>query len=87
MIMLICMRTTVDLNDDILTELKRIAAETRKPLRTVMEDALRSELERRKKASGRCTSQKVLTYHGNGLRPGINLNSTAELLDFMEDNP
>ncbi len=85
--MLICMRTTVDLNDDILTEFKRIAAETRRSLKNVMEDALRSELDRRKKATARGKTQKVMTYHGNGLRPGINLNSTAELLDFMDNNP
>ena len=85
--MLICMRTTVDLNDDILTELKRIAAETRKPLKKVMEDALRSELERRKTSSTRNNTPKVVTYHGNGLRPGINLDSTGELLDYMDGSP
>lgn len=83
--MLLCMRTTVDLDDDILTELKLIAAETKKPLKSVMEDALRSELERRKKASTRGHSEEVVTYHGKGLRPGVNLNSTSELLDVMDD--
>ena len=85
--MLMCMRTTVDLSDDVFTELKRIAAETRKSFKEVIEDALRSELERRKKAALGGGFQQVITYHGNGLRPGINLDSTAELLDYMDDNP
>ena len=77
----------MNLSDDIFTELKRIAAETQKPLKEVMEDALRSELQRRKRASIGRSSQQVITYRGNGLRLGINLDSAAELLDFMDDNP
>lgn len=84
--MLICVRTTVDLSDDLLIELKRIAAETRKPLKKVMEDALRSELARRKKADDGNNFHNIITYGGNGPRPGINLDSTAELLEFMDDN-
>jgi len=43
----LCVRTTLDISDDVLVALKRRAAETQKPLREVIEDALREGLARR----------------------------------------
>ena len=40
------MKTTVDLPDNLLIEAKKLAAEQRRPLRTVIADGLRRELER-----------------------------------------
>jgi Ser/Thr protein kinase RdoA (MazF antagonist) len=36
------MRTTVDINDDLLIELKRVAAECRPSLKELVEDAIHS---------------------------------------------
>ncbi len=42
------MRMTIDLPDDLLATAKRIAAESKRPLRAVIEDALREALGRQK---------------------------------------
>lgn len=78
------MRTTVDIADDVLIELKRLAAESRRPLREVMEDALRAELSRRRASSGDPRPERVITYRGRGVRAGVNLDSTVDLLDLMD---
>lgn len=43
--MLICMRTTIDLDDELLVAAKKLAAERRVTLTRVVEDALRAALE------------------------------------------
>jgi len=42
--MVICMKTTVNLTDELLVEAKQRAAEERRPLRALIEDALREKL-------------------------------------------
>jgi Arc/MetJ family transcription regulator len=82
--MLLCMRTTIDIDDDLLLELKRAAAEKKQSLRTLIEDAIRSSLSRFHTDPGETAGRSVLTFRGNGVRPGINLDSMRELLDIME---
>lgn len=43
--MLLCMRTTININDSLLTSAKRRAAEPHRTLTSVIEDALRLALE------------------------------------------
>jgi hypothetical protein len=83
---LLCMRTTLDIRDDVLVSYKRLAAETNRPLREVVEDALRAELQRRAEPEPDAQYQRVVTSAGNGLRPGVNLDSAAELQDVMDEN-
>jgi hypothetical protein len=77
------MRTTIYLPDDLLAQVKKLAARTNRTLTAVIADALREVLAR-----GRRTEQTPLaslTTHGRrGLRPGIDLDDTAGLLDAME---
>lgn len=82
--MLLCMRTTVDIRDDLMRELKHLAAETRRSLKDVFDDILRSELARRKAQQGTPKPARVITYKGNGVRPGVHLDSMSELLDTMD---
>ncbi len=81
--MFLCVRTTVDIADDVLIELKRLAAESRRPLRQIMEDALRAELARRRQPGGERPPESVITFRGRGVRAGVDLDSTADLLDLM----
>lgn len=83
--MLWCMRTTIRLDDDLLHDAKRFAAESGRTLTALIEDALRELLARheRPKAQPRF---KVKPLKMGGLRPGIDLNNSAELLDIMEAN-
>jgi hypothetical protein len=78
------MRTTLDLNDQLVRRAKKVAAERGTTLTAVIEDALREKLSRPTPSA-----RKRLTLHtfkGDGLRPGVELNSTAALLDLLDDD-
>jgi hypothetical protein len=77
------MRTTVRLDDRLLASAKKLAAETGRTLTSVLEDALRETLARR---SERVRRQRVRlkTVKGDGVRPGVDLDDAAALLDLME---
>ena len=78
------MRTTIDIPDDLLAKAKQFAAESRRPLRAVIEDALREALTRRSRSSRSKSARIVLTtFHGGGLQPGVDLDDGASLLDVM----
>ena len=79
-----CMRTTVRLNDALLREAKKFAAERGQSLTSVIEDALREKLMRRK-GSAKPVKATLPTFRGRGLRPGIDLDHSAGLLDVMEE--
>jgi Arc/MetJ family transcription regulator len=77
------MRTTVRLDDDLLAKAKRAAIERGTTLTAVIEDALRRALapghpERRERF-------ELLTFRGDGLRPGVDLDDTSSLLDVMDE--
>ncbi len=82
--MLICMRTTIRLNDTLLKDLKHYAAETHRSLTAVIEDAVRSLLSRCKKDVSR-KPVHLPSFKGNGLQPGVDLDHTASLIDLMEE--
>jgi hypothetical protein len=77
------MRTTIRLDDDLLKEAKGVAVSTGKTLNQVIEDSLRESLLRRRASSTR-KPFKLRTFKGNGIRPGIDIYNSAELLDIMD---
>ena len=77
------MRTTLRLDDGMFLQVKRIAAETRRTMTAVFEDALREMLARRQK-SARSAAVRLPVCHGKGLQPGVDLDHSAGLLDIME---
>jgi len=81
--MLRCMRTTVRLNDQLLAEAKKRAAETGTTLTAVLEQALRESLARRS-APPRAKRVRLKTFKGSGVRARVDLDDTASLLDLME---
>lgn len=76
------MRTTIRLDERLLAEAKKRAAETGRTLTALLEDALRETLARRP-ARGK-KSIRLKTAKGDGLRPGADLDDTAALLDLIE---
>ena len=80
-------RTTVRLDDHLLSQLKQLAAKTHRTLAAVIEDALRETLARRDRHNKKLT--KLITYGGSGLQPGVDIENSAALLDIMEapDDP
>ncbi len=77
------MRTTIRLDERLLAEAKKYAAESGRTLTSVLADALRETLAR-SRASGTRKRIRLRTIKGSGVRPGVDLDDTASLLEFME---
>ena len=77
------MRTTIRLDDELLTRTKELAARTGRSLTGVIEDALREMLDRRSPAAKR-PPVRLPTFAGKGLQPGVDLDDSAALLDLMD---
>ena len=81
--MLRCMRTTVRLDPHLLAEAKKVAAATGRTLTAVIEDALRVVVARRRQTRGR-RDVTLTVVDGHGVRPGVDLDDAAALLDVMD---
>ncbi|MDA0224606.1 MAG: type II toxin-antitoxin system VapB family antitoxin [Proteobacteria bacterium] len=77
------MRTTVRLDEHLLAEAKKRAADTGKTLTAVLEEALRESLARRK-AQAKVKPVRLKTVKGGGVRRGVDLDDSAALLELME---
>jgi hypothetical protein len=77
------MRTTIHLDDRLLEELKRFAAETGRTLTSLIQDAVRESLARRRRGRDAKRRPEVPVFHGTGLLPGVDLHDSAALLDRM----
>ena len=80
--MLICMRTTIRLDDHLLRAAKKHAASTHRTLTSVIEDALREVLART--STERPPIELPISRRLGGAMPGVDLIKTSELLDPME---
>jgi len=78
------MRTTISIQDGLLEKAKEAALRRKCSLGNVVEDALRLSLLSSEEAKV-VKEVSLTTYGGEGVSPGVNLNSHAELLDSMED--
>ena len=76
------MRTTIRLADSLLLEAKREAARCGMTLTAIIEESLRARLARTT-AEPRKRTRLTTTGRG-GLRPGIDLDDSASLLDAMD---
>ena len=77
------MRTTIRIDEDLLREAKALAARTGKSLTAVIEDSLRESLARQRRV-GQRKPVRLITFAGNGLQPGVDLDDTASLLDLLD---
>jgi hypothetical protein len=77
------MRTTVRLDPRLLADAKKIAAESGRTLTAVIEDALRAVVATKRRPRGR-RDVKLTVVGGRGVRPGVDLDDTAALLDGMD---
>jgi hypothetical protein len=78
------MRTTIRLDDDLLTAAKRFAVETGRTLTSVIEDALRQSLFRRPVSEQPAPAKLPVGRGGGVLQPGVDLDDSAALLELME---
>lgn len=82
--MLGCMRTTVTIEDSLLTLAKQASLERHCSLGEVIDDALRATLIQRPKLSPEPTFRPLKTFRGSGVQPGVDLCSSSNLSDMME---
>jgi len=75
------MRTTIDIDDNLLKYAKLQATQQGSSLRQVVEDALRDFLSRNQ------TESKIIkleTFFGNGLKCGVDLDNGGSLHEIMD---
>lgn len=80
--MLRCMRTTLDLDDDVFRRAKEEAARSGRTLTSLVEDALREALSRTSRTAAE--PYQVRPFGGSGLQAGIDLDDSAGLLRSMD---
>lgn len=78
------MRTTIRLDEELLTQAKQLAARTGRTLTAVIEDALRRAFADAKRAK-KHPPARLPTFRGDGLQPGVDLDDTAALLGLMDE--
>lgn len=74
-------RTTINLPEDLLRQIKKLAAESRTTVTAVIEDALRAALARRRRTP-RPERVELTTFGTAGLQAGVDLDDSAVLLDL-----
>jgi hypothetical protein len=86
--MLLCMstlsRTTIRLDEQLLRDAKKLAADTGRTLTSVIEDALRASLARRPTTEP-TKHWEMPTFDMGPPLPGVDLNNSAALLELMEE--
>ena len=77
------MRTTVRLDEHLLAQAKKHAAESGRTLTAVLEEALRESLARRNVRT-KSKPVRLKTVKGGDIRARVDLDDSASLLDLME---
>ena len=77
------MRTTITIQDALIEQAKKVARRRNCTLGKVIEEALQSSIARQKQIEPK-VPVKLPSFNGKGVLPGVNLDSTAGLLDAMD---
>jgi len=83
--MMLNVRTTLNISDDLLAEAKVLAVRTHRSIGAVVDDALRV-LFRREGPHAAAEAWTFPTSGAGGLQPGVNLEDTEALADLLGDN-
>ena len=66
----------------LMAQVKKLARETGRSMTQVIEDALRAAVARGRTPADRTVT--IVTFHGDGLQPGVDLDDSSALLDRMD---
>ena len=83
--MLLCMRTTIDINDELLRAVKAHATAERKTLKAMVEQALRELLAGPRQPAS--DAPPIPVFRGRGVQPGVDLTDNAALEAIMNAEP
>lgn len=78
--MLICMRTTIQMDPHLLKAAKKYAAEHRRTLTSLIEDAIREVLARSHGAKP--AVNLPISTRGGGLQPGVDPHRMTEIFEL-----
>ncbi len=78
------MRTTIQIEDGLFRQVKKLAAERGQSMSALIEGALRETLDRTVQPHSLPPVELIESKEDSGLCPGVNLDSFASLLDLME---
>jgi hypothetical protein len=73
------------MEDRILREAKKRAAERDMSLTAFIEEAVEDKLNKDRSCRGEPLHFELITFRGEGTYPEVDLDSGAELLDLMEE--
>jgi Arc/MetJ family transcription regulator len=76
------MKTTIELDDALLKEAKRLAANENRSLRDVTEAALRRYLEEARQRRAKPFRLRKVSYKGKGLQPGLREGHWSAIRDL-----
>ncbi len=79
------MQLTLQLDDALSTEVKKLAADTGQTLPQVIEDSLQMFLASRKTVEKAKPIKLHTSQGGEGLQPGVDLSNNAALQDLMDE--
>ncbi|MDH5177952.1 MAG: ribbon-helix-helix domain-containing protein [Gammaproteobacteria bacterium] len=81
------MKTTLDLDDELLVRAKALAAREGRSLTALIEDGLRLRLRTRRSTPGKVAEPVITVYAGRGgLHPTIDPLSNHSLQDAVDDD-
>lgn len=76
------MRTTISIDDRLLDQVRRRAAELHRTVSQVIEDSVRESLLRREEPER--PPFRVRTFSGGGYQAGVDLDDNAAVLDLLD---
>jgi hypothetical protein len=83
--MMLCVRTTVNIDDTLLREVRSLAAQSGRSLGSVVEDGLRVLLAAHLEARRQAPTFHLPTDGEGGLRPGVDLGDKELLAALLDD--
>jgi hypothetical protein len=78
------MRTTISIEDHLLDQAKQAALERKCSLSELIEESLRLSLMTQARRKQDSAPRPLKTFRGSGVQPGVDLASSAALLEIME---
>lgn len=82
--MLLCMRTTIKLDDDVFRAYKQRAAARGTTFAQEVEDALRADLQARRTVVDEQEPFEVLVFEGDGSRALVDIDDNRALQQLMD---